>query len=231
MLFRSLISQMAELQPTDVVLDAGSGPGFVAHTLAGAVRVTIGLDLSPEMVRLAYLKAPEGSTRSIHATVGDIQLMPLERAAIDLVVCRWVMHHCADPSIAVAEMRRVCRDGGRLVICDTAAPEDPDLAHQMNEIEKLRDPTHARNLSHSEWAALLGKFGFIVDVEERSRVHLEFCDWVERAATPAKHVRELRRTFESPQDDLREAFKIRPEGSRIFFSWPVSVMRGRKRGG
>ena len=221
-----LLTQIAEPRPTDLALDAGSGPGFVAHALSESVRVAVGLDLSLEMARLASRRAAERSIKSFHATTGDLQIMPFGDGTIDLVVSRYAMHHCAEVESALAEMRRVCRRGARLVICDTAAPEEPDIARRMNEIEKTRDPSHVRNLSHSEWKALLEKCGFAVDAAERSRVHLEFHDWVERAATPASSVAELRRTFESPPAGIQEAFEIRNEGDRIFFSWPVSVVRG-----
>ena len=223
-----LLTQVAEPRPTDVALDAGSGPGFVAHALAESVRVAVGIDLSLEMARLASRRAAERSIKSFHATTGDLRTMPFRDDTIDLVVSRYAMHHCAEVEVALVEMRRVCRQGGRVVVCDTAAPENPDVARRMNEIEKTRDPSHVQNLSHSEWTRSLEKCGFTVDAAERSRVNLEFYDWVERAATPTSSVTELRRTFESPRDDIREAFQIRNEGDRIFFSWPVSVVRGIK---
>ncbi len=226
-----LLERIAAPRAADVVLDAGSGPGFVAHALSKSARVAVGLDLSPDMARLASRRALERSIKSFHAVIGDLQIMPFGDGTIDLVVSRYAMHHCPEVEIALAEMRRVCRPGGRLVICDTAAPEDPDVARCMNEIEKKRDPSHVRNLSHSEWTASLEDCGFAVDAAERSRVDLEFYDWVERAAAPASSVTELRPTFESPPAGIREAFKIKNDGDRIPFAWPVSVVRGIKRGG
>ncbi|MCY4134413.1 MAG: methyltransferase domain-containing protein [bacterium] len=223
-----LIARVAEPRPTDLVLDAGSGPGFVAHALAKSVRVAVGLDLSLEMGRAASRRAAERSITRFHPTVGDLQIMPLGNESIDLIVSRFAMHHCPEVEIALSEMRRVGRRGGSLVICDTAAPEAPDVARRMNEIEKMRDPSHVRNLSHSEWKALLERCGFEVDWTEQSRIVLEFHNWVERAATPASSVAELRRTFESPPADFRDAFEIIDEGDCIFFSWPVSLLRGIK---
>ena len=224
-----LISELAERGPSDVVLDLGTGPGFVAHALAPDVRTAVGLDVSPEMARAAAKRAVAKGLENFRIAIGDNHLLPFAAGVFDLVVTRWVMHHCWAAERVVAEIRRVSRSGGTLVICDSVAPEDLDLARMMNSIEVLRDPSHARNLSHSGWTELLDASGFEVDRAVHTRVGLEFDDWLQRAATPEANAAELRRLFESPPADLAEAFEIEPQDGHIRFSWPVSVIRGIKR--
>jgi ubiquinone/menaquinone biosynthesis C-methylase UbiE len=107
------------------VLDVGSGPGYFARMLARAVgpggSVT-GIDAAPEMTAYAARKArrlPQCSFRS-----GTAESLPFPDGAFDLVVSSLVMHHLTDDvrGRAVAEMRRVLRPGGRLLLADAAAP-------------------------------------------------------------------------------------------------------------
>ena len=226
-----LISEMAQPSQSDVVLDLGTGPGFVAHALAPDVRTVVGLDLSPDMARAAAERAGGEGLENFRIVIGDNHDLPFAAGVFDIVVTRWVMHHCLAPDRVVAEIRRVTSNGGTLIICDSVAPEDPDLARMMNRIELLRDRSHARNLSHSRWIDLLDASGFEVDRAEHTRVGLELDDWLQRAATPEASAAELRRTFESPPAEFAKAFGVQPQDGHIRFSWPVSVIRGKKRAG
>ena len=62
-------------------------------------------------------------------------------ASFDIVSCRFAFHHFEEPKRAFAEMMRVCRRGGRIVLCDGLASDDPAKAAAFNRMELHRDPS------------------------------------------------------------------------------------------
>ncbi len=63
------------------------------------------------------------------------------REPFDIVTCRFAFHHFQEPEKALAEMVRVCRPGGRVVLCDGVASDDPAKAGAFNRMERHRDPS------------------------------------------------------------------------------------------
>ena len=69
------------------------------------------------------------------------------------------MHHFLDPVGVLREMVRVCAPGGRVVVIDMYASDDPAKAAEWNRAEKLRDPSHVRCLTLPELKGLFGPAG------------------------------------------------------------------------
>jgi len=100
----------------DAVLDVGCGTGA---TLAAIVDLrpgvnAMGIDLSPGMVEVAHERLRGAG--DVTVSVADAEHLPLGDAEVDLVVCVDSFHHYPAPAAALAEMRRVTRAGGGLVI-------------------------------------------------------------------------------------------------------------------
>jgi SAM-dependent methyltransferase len=94
--------------------------------------------------------------------VGDILSLPFPDASFSLVVARYSFHHLLDPGAALAEMMRVCKPGGRVMVMD-AAPES-DKTDAYNRMEKLRDPSHVRAMPAEELLTMAREAG-LVDVK------------------------------------------------------------------
>jgi ubiquinone/menaquinone biosynthesis C-methylase UbiE len=110
----------AESFPLTAVLDVGCGTGA---TLEAIVRThpqvrAWGIDLSAEMIARAHerLAADRIEAAEVHLEVADAEHLPLTDASVDLVVCVDSLHHYPDPATALADMKRVTRPGGGLVI-------------------------------------------------------------------------------------------------------------------
>ena len=104
----------------DHVLDVGCGTGEDARTIAGrfpGVSV-IGVDASEEKIREARARAL-GLPRPVDFRAGDACALPFEVETFDACRADRVFHHLVDPEKALAEMARVTRPGGRVVVSDT----------------------------------------------------------------------------------------------------------------
>jgi len=105
------------------VADLGCGTGMVTQLLAELVGPTgevVGVDYSPEQVKQArhLLPADVTNVRFVAASATDTGLM---RESFDLVYCRFLLIHLAEPELALREMRDLLKPGG-IIVC-----EDGDL--------------------------------------------------------------------------------------------------------
>jgi L-amino acid N-acyltransferase YncA/2-polyprenyl-3-methyl-5-hydroxy-6-metoxy-1,4-benzoquinol methylase len=120
---------VADLQPGDTVLDLGSGGGI--DVLLSARRVgpsgfAYGLDATVEMLELARRNAAEFGATNVEFLHGSIEQIPLDDAAVDVVISNCVIVLSGDKDATFGEIARVLRRGGRVGISDIvrAGPDD-----------------------------------------------------------------------------------------------------------
>ena len=118
------------------------------------------VDVTPDMIAATSRVAAERGFANIVARVADATRLPFADAHFDLVISRVAAHHFSNPRQAMAEVRRVLRPGGRLILIDSVAPEHPALDTFLNCFELLRDSSHVRNWRPSEWVGMLADAGF-----------------------------------------------------------------------
>lgn len=114
--------KFAEIASGEQVLDVGTGTGVVAITAARAGARVTGLDLTPELLDEARGNARIARTEDIVWTEGDAEHLPYPDASFDVVVSQFGHMFAPRPQIAIAEMRRVLKPGGRIA-CATWPPE------------------------------------------------------------------------------------------------------------
>ena len=110
-----------DMNPGVTVLDVGSGTGiFIPFLLEriGAGGKLVALDIAEEMLKKARAKGFNGVTAYLNADVGCI---PLADGIFDDVVCYSSFPHFQDKMLALTEIYRVLKDGGRLSICHTSS--------------------------------------------------------------------------------------------------------------
>jgi SAM-dependent methyltransferase len=139
-------------------LDVATGGGHVARRLREAGLQVVTTDRAPGMKPDAVCPAEE---------------LPFADASFDVVACRTAAHHFADIGAAVAEMARVAAD--RVLLVDTM-----NMGEDVEEAEKLRDPSHVRNYTETEWRELLGAAGLEVREVEIFAHAFDLHAWLER---------------------------------------------------
>lgn len=107
-------------------LDVACGTGFAAIGLAEAGLATEvhATDLSPAMIERTRDNA--GASRAVHLAQADGEVLPYRDSSFDLVIARGALHHLPDPVAGLAEMRRVLRPGGAVVVLAEPTPEGED---------------------------------------------------------------------------------------------------------
>ena len=111
-----------DLQPGERVLDVGSGPGFLAVEIAAIVGRTghvRGVDVSDDMLAMARSREIPPDAAPVEFVSGGAEQLPVEDASVDAVVSTQVLEYVPDIGRALAEIHRVLRPGGRVLILDT----------------------------------------------------------------------------------------------------------------
>ena len=129
--WRERAADRTELAPGDTALDACCGTGDLALELAGRVTPggsVIGSDFSERMLELAREKAGQRGVSGVRFEWGDALDLPYDDASFDAVTVGFGVRNFADVERGVAELTRVLKPGGRLVILEITQPTRPPLS-------------------------------------------------------------------------------------------------------
>ena len=215
---------LAGVGPADRVLDVACGPGIVSVHLAASGAEVVGIDLTPAMLALAVERVSTSSERLRARFVrGHMHALPFDVGEFSVVVCRYALHHTDDPGAAAREMARVTRPDGRVVVIDFAAVEDSAVARAYDEVERLRDPSHVRNLTALEQRRLFEPLGFVVQAATSYQLDVELEEVLARSkGTDHEGVR---RGFASSLETHGLGVGARRVNGSICYAFPVAGIR------
>ncbi|HEX3330998.1 MAG TPA: class I SAM-dependent methyltransferase [Gaiellales bacterium] len=181
--------------PEVEALDVATGGGHVARRLAEAG------------CRVATCDAAEGMAPDV---VCSAEQLPFADGSFDVVACRIAAHHFGDVAAAVREMARVTRH--LVVVEDTLYADE-----QVEEAERLRDPTHVRSYTEDEWRGFMEAANLVVDRAERFPKRHPIEPWLARvgcAGETAARVRELLAERMAPDERVWLDTKLLIRGRR-----------------
>jgi demethylmenaquinone methyltransferase/2-methoxy-6-polyprenyl-1,4-benzoquinol methylase len=123
-LWRRVVAAAVAAGPGERVLDLAAGTGTSSRTFTTAGAYCVACDFSLGMLQVGARKAASGrrpdgpATGPVRFAAGDALALPFRDGAFDAVTISFGLRNVADPDAALAEMLRVTRPGGRLVICE-----------------------------------------------------------------------------------------------------------------
>ena len=114
------------------------------------------LDMTPAMLMVGKKEAQKAGINNMSFVVGDVAELPFLDDSFDIVFSRLAFHHFPETEHPFAEMKRVLKPGGKLVVIDMEAAEEY-LRETEDSLEIMRDPSHVRNRSREEFLELYEK--------------------------------------------------------------------------
>jgi SAM-dependent methyltransferase len=203
-----VVQLLAPFAGDERALDVGCGTGALAYVLAEHVGDVVGVDGSEAYIEAARLNAPPGCT----FTVGDATALPFPYGDFDLVGCLRVLHHVRRPELVVAELARVARPGGRILLADQLGDVDPIRSLELDRFERVRDATHTRLLPDADIRGYVDANDLVVVANEVVREHRDMEQYLDLVGL---------------EGEARERVaRMAPESYDIEVGWYVAVKHG-----
>lgn len=101
------------------IVDVGCGPGFITLSLAELGHRVIGIDLSPEMLKLCQQSADARGLADVQLVLGSAEAPPADIASVDAVISRHLLWTLPRPETAVAAWAGLTKPGGRVLSLDS----------------------------------------------------------------------------------------------------------------
>ncbi|MCB8921813.1 MAG: class I SAM-dependent methyltransferase [Ardenticatenaceae bacterium] len=199
------------------VLDVATAVGHTAFAFAPHVAHVFATDITAEMLALAKKETAVRKLSNVTVEFADAESLPYANAAFDLVTCRIAPHHFGDLAQFLSEAARVLRPGGTLAIVDNVVPGGY-AGDYVNAFEKLRDPSHGRCLTLTEWREAFVTAGLTVTHRETLDKQMDFGFWAKRHDAVMQrylramllHAPEAARAFLRPQQTAKGiTFRLR----------------------
>jgi SAM-dependent methyltransferase len=189
--------------------------------LAQYCRQAVGVDATDKFLALARAEADRRGLRNLTYQGADAAHLPLADGTFDIVVCRAAFHHMPHPDRTLAEMKRVAKADGRLLILDMLASEDPNKAAYHNRLERLCDPSHTRALPASEFDRLFAGAGLHVSARPQTSLRFAVDEWLAHGSPPAPVAHEILRLVEDSLDGDRTGLRIARDNGKLYFNHTV----------
>jgi SAM-dependent methyltransferase len=195
------------------VLDLGCGAGHVSFAVAPHVRSVVAYDLSPEMLTVVAQAATARGFDNLTTKQGVAERLPFADGEFDCVLSRYSAHHWRDFDAGLREAARALKPGGIAGVVDSVSVGSALLDTYLQAVELLRDPSHVRSRSRSEWDDAINRAGLVPGVVRPFRVRLEFAVWIERMRAPPVRADAIRALQALMSDSVTRHFAVEADGS------------------
>ncbi|MGA2681265.1 MAG: class I SAM-dependent methyltransferase [Candidatus Bathyarchaeia archaeon] len=149
------------INPNDIVMDFGCGPGFFTIELAKKAKRVVAVDLSPEMLKKAENKGAKAGVKNIEFMQSDGTKIQLDARSVDLIFLVTVFHEIGDTQRVLAEFHRILKPSGSLVIVEVVKKGTfPGAPIQNPEVLKKEVETGNFNLTQMQPYKNYGIFFF-----------------------------------------------------------------------
>ncbi len=161
----ALEARLVDLLPLtgdERVLDVGAGTGAFAFAVAPRAREVVALELDEESAARARADAPE----NVEVIVGDGEHLPFDDFSFEVAATLRTLHHTRRPELLVAELARVTKPGGLILVADQLAPNEPLASIELTRFEHARDPSTTRLLADVDLRGLFDSNNLVLRRQE-----------------------------------------------------------------
>ena len=225
---RSRFVRFSGIRSSQNALDVGTGPGFSALAFARKASQVTALDWRAELLDLARRERDRRKLNNVTFIEAKPDALPFPEGSFDVVASAAALHHFTNAGAALAEIARVCNEGGTVVIEDVVASEQAVRARYHNRLERLRDRSHHRLLALSELLSLLGQTGLAVrQIEVRDSIR-EYNEWVSVTRPPARRSEHIRRLLQGSVERDLSGLAVQSEDDTFLFVQQVAWVLAEK---
>lgn len=206
--YQQYMIDRTEPQKTDRVLEVAAGTCICGRAFAPYVAKVTCLDVTPAMLQMGREEAEKAGLVNMEFVEGMAENLPFADKSLDIVMSRLAFHHFVNPDKIFAEMKRVLKPGGKLILMDMIVqekelrdkvnslekPQDrkdalEELRNKVDFLERMRDFSHVRDLTLGEMRDLYSKNGLQLLLQEKMDIPVSLSGWMALTHTP-EHVQE-----------------------------------------
>jgi ubiquinone/menaquinone biosynthesis C-methylase UbiE len=205
---------LSQVEASDSVLEIACGPAFVSLRFAEKAKSVVGIDLA-QLGRAARIRNERG-LRNLSFIEGDVESLPFQSGSFQIVACHKALHHFSRPKRVLLEVRQVLTEDGELVLGDSLSSDEPEKNALLNEIERLRDPSHVKMYGLKELTSLVSLAGFKIERYEVLEDEREFGWWMSVIQPPPEVVTEIRKRISQAIQNDGTGLHVRLEGEKLW---------------
>jgi ubiquinone/menaquinone biosynthesis C-methylase UbiE len=203
-----MIRQVASQQFPAVTVDVATGAGHALKPASPFSGSCLATDLTREMLIVARRHLTETGLEDVRYVQGSAEQLPLAAGTVGLLTCRIAPHHFPSVPRFLKEVARVLEPEGRAVVIDSVAPANSNEDLFINDVERLRDPSHVRSHTLEQWLEFFRQAGLetaSVDLFEREH---HFREWAARTGLDEEGIKAVEERFKAAPPEIRGKFKI-----------------------
>lgn len=175
----------------------------------------VAVDVTLPMLAAARELAKREERDGVRFVAAEVQTLPFRDGSFGTVTCRIAAHHFAALLPPLREVARVLRPGGSFLVQDILGHDDEELAAFILEVERRRDPSHARAYRQIEWTAFLRAAGLTVIEETMMSKPRPWEEWTSRMRMTRQARAALEEFVLAAPARCREAFDFVVDAGRI----------------
>lgn len=212
----------------DNVLEVAAGTCVFGRTIASFVNSVVCVDATPAMLKIGMETAEKASIPNIQFLNGFAEKLPFKDCSFDIVMTRMSFHHFTEIERPFAEMHRVLKKGGKLVIIDMEAAEQK-LRKTADKIETLRDSAHEKNRSREEFLSLYRRYGYQILKQESTPIPVSLQAWMNLTKTSEKVQTQIRNLMQNDiWKGIKTGFAPYLKNNEIYFNQRWLFLMGTK---
>ena len=226
--YTDYLIQHIETDGSENALEVAAGTAICGRAIAPYVKNIECLDLTQAMLEEGKRLAKQEKIENISFVAGNAEQLPYENDTFDLIITRLSLHHFLEPEKPFQEMKRVLKTGGKLIIWDMEATTE-ELREVNDQIETMRDASHTKTLSKSEFEKLFEK-DFALKFEETVLVPVNLQNWMDLTNTSKDVQKEIVKRMETELiGGTKTGFAPYVKDGQIFFDHRWLLLVGVKK--